>query len=478
MLAREVEGGVASKEKITYICNQMKQYTLIIIILTTLLAGCGYRQTNERIDSLYVQGDRYLNNNQWDSAMIVFSEAERLLNPQTDLVMRGRVYAALGYLWKSNNNIPKAIEYKKKAWQAYDKAGDEDLSVLTLLKISDYHSNYKTLEGHRKALEYIERTNAYQNINDTTRGNILQNKAFVYFFANQWDSAIVYFHKAQAYPMRSSTHCINRLYLGISHFNLNQLDSAKHCVTEALTYPAKLQQRSGCYNILHRIANAEGDSAAINHYAAILITYKDSMMRKENKLSYQATAMDDKVDVLQDKKHRHQMIIIAIALALVVIVALAVYCLRTKYHQKQKEEWSLGLDEAENRAKQAEKTLQEEQLAHQQMLSEKKNQRIQELQATYPPTGHHWSEEQWEQISHDMKLHGDLFLTRLNEQHPNLSKEEVRLCVLIILNHSHAEIANSLSLSTSYIPTKKQRMATKIGVSSAQLREYLLHLYN
>ena len=298
------------------------------------------------------------------------------------------------------------------------------------------------------------------------------------FFANQWDSAIVYFHKAQAYPMRSSNTCINRLYLGISYLNLNQLDSAKHCVTEALTYPAKLQQRSGCYNILHRIANAEGDSAAIHHYAAILITYKDSMMRKENTLSYQATVMDDKADALQDKKHRRQMTFIAIALALVVIVALAVYCLRTKYHQKQKEELSLGLDEAENRAKQAEKTLQEEQLAHQQMLSEKKNQRLQELQATYPPTGHHWSEEQWEQISHDMKLHGDLFLTRLNEQHPNLSKEEVRLCVLIILNYSHAEIANSLSLSTSYIPTKKQRMATKIGISSAQLREYLLHLYN
>ena len=456
----------------------MKQCTLIIIILTTLLAGCGYQQANKRIDSLYVQGNRYLNTDQWDSAMIVFSEAERLLNPQTDLVLRGRVYACLGYLWKSNSNIPKAIEYQEKAWQAYDKAGDEDLGVLTLLKISDYHSKFKTPEGHRKALEYIERTNAYQNINDTTRGNILQNKAFVYFFANQWDSAIVYLHKAQAYPLRSSTHCINRLYLGISYFNLNQLDSAKCCVTEALTYPAGIRQRSGCHNMLRKIAEAQGDSAAYHSYATMSIAYKDSTMRKENSLSYETTVMDDKADDLQDKKHRRQMTTIAIALALVVIVALMAYILRTRHHQRQKEEWNSGLDKAENRAKQAEKTLQEEQLAHQQMLSEKKNQRIQELQATYPPTGHHWSEEQWEQISHDMKLHGDLFLIRLNEQHPNLSKEEVRLCVLIILNYSHAEIANSLSLSTSYIPTKKQRMATKIGVSSAQLREYLLHLYN
>ena len=458
----------------------MKQLTLLIIIIASLLVGCthSHQQANERIDSLYVQGKQYTGNDQWDSAMIVFSEAERLLNPQTDLVMRGRVYAALGHLWKSNINIAKAIEYQEKAWQAYDKAGDEDLSALTLLKIGDYHLDFKTPEGYQQAFQYIELANGYNNINDTTRGNILQNKAFVYFFANQWDSAIVCFHKAQAYPLRSSTHCINRLYLGISYFNLNQLDSAKCCVTEALTYPAGIRQRSGCHNMLRKIAEAQGDSAAYHSYATMSIAYKDSTMRKENSLSYETTVMDDKADDLQDKKHRRQMTTIAIALALVVIVALMAYILRTRHHQRQKEEWNSGLDKAENRAKQAEKTLQEEQLAHQQMLSEKKNQRIQELQATYPPTSHHWSEEQWEQISHDMKLHGDLFLTRLNEQHPNLSKEEVRLCVLIILNYSHAEIANSLSLSTSYIPTKKQRMATKIGVSSAQLREYLLHLYN
>ena len=465
----------------------MKQLTLLIIIIASLLAGCthSHQQANERIDALYAQGDRYLNTDQWDSAMIVFSEAERLLNPQTDLVMRGRVYACLGYLWKSNNNIPKAIEYKKKAWQAYDRAGDEDLSALSLLKIGDYHSDFKTPEGRRKALEYIDQANAYHNINDTTRGSILQQKALYYFFVEQCDSAIFYFHLAFLYPDETQYKCINRLYLGISHFNLNQLDSAKLYVTEALTYPAGFRQRSGCHNMLRKIAEAQGDSAAYHYYATMSIVYKDSTMRKENSLSRQATVMDDKVDALQDKKHRRQMTFIAIALALVVIVALMVYTFRTRNHQRQKEEWQNAMQEArsatkvaENIARETEVALQTEHKAYQQMLSEKKNQRIQELQATYPPTGQLWSEEKWKEIFHDMKLHGDLFLTRLNEQHPNLSKEEVRLFVLIILNYSHAEIANSLSLSTSYIPTKKKRLATKIGVSSAQLREYLLHLYN
>ena len=461
----------------------MKQCTLIIIILTTLLAGCGYQQANERIDSLYVQGKQYTGNDQWDTAMIVFSEAERLLNPQTDLVMRGRVYAALGYLWKLNSNIPKAIEYQEKAWQAYDKAGNETLSVLTLLKISDYHSKLKTPEGRRKALEYIDQANVYQNLNDTTRGSILQYKAMAYFFANQWDSAIVYFRKAQAYPLRSSTHCINRLYLGISYFNLNQFDSAKCCVTEALTYPAKLQQRSGCYNILHRIANAEGDSAAINQYAAILITYKDSMMRKENTLSYQATAMDDKADALQDKKHRRQMTTIVIALALVFIVALAVYCLRTKYHQRQKEEWNSGLDKAENRAKQAEKALQEEQLAHQNTIHQNQENRrkkvelcINELRIEYMPIQHYWKEEEWNALKRSMLLHGMLFLKHLTQQYPNLNMGEIHLCILELLGFSQAEMAVCLALSPNTINKKRLRLAQKLDERLHSLRSHLITL--
>jgi flagellar biosynthesis GTPase FlhF len=304
-----------------------------------------------------------------------------------------------------------------------------------------------------------------------------------YFFANQWDSAIVYFRKAQTYPLRSSNTCINRLYLGISHFNLNQLDSAKHCVTEALTYPAKLQQRSGCYNILHRIANAEGDSAAIHHYAAILITYKDSMMRKENTLSYQATAMDDKADALQDKKHRRQMTFIAIALALVVIVALAVYCLRTKYHQRQKEEWNSGLDKAENRAKQAEKALLEEQLAHQNTIHQnQESQRkkielcINELRIEYVHIQHYWREEEWNALKHSMLLHGILFVKHLTQQHPNLNIGEIHLCILELLGFSQAEMAVCLALSPNTINKKRLRLAQKLEERLHSLRSHLITL--
>ena len=440
----------------------MKQYTLIIIILTTLLAGCGYQQANERIDSLYVQGDRYLNNDQWDSAMIVFSEAERLLNPQTDLVMRGRVYAILGYLWKINSNIPKAIEYQEKAWQAYDKAGNEDLSVLTLLNLADYYIKTKSPDRKEKSLEYIERTKACKNLNDTIRGAILQQKALCYHFAHQNDSAIFYFHLAFSYPDETQYKCINRLYLGISHYKLEQLDSAKLYVTEALTYPAGFRQRSGCHNMLRKIAEAQGDSAAYNYYATMSIAYKDSTMRKENSLSYETTAMDDKVDALQDKKHRRQMTFIAIALALVVIVALMVYILRTKYHQKQIEEWQNAMQEAQQ--------------VHENSRNERVEQHIARLQQLYSPTSN-WQEKQWKQIFRDIQLQNDSFFSNLQKKHPTLTQEDIRLCVLIILDFTYSEIAICMNLAVSTIGKAKQRLAKKMQLSVANLRDYLLQQY-
>ena len=440
----------------------MKKYLLLFGFIA-LLAGCGYQQANEHIDSLYVQGKQYLNNDQWDSAMIVFSEAERLLNPQTDLMMRGRVYASLSHLWRTNSNIPKAIEYKKKAWQAYDKAGDEDLSALTLLKIGDYHLDFKTPEGYQQAFQYIELANGYNNINDTTRGNILQNKAFVYFFANQWDSAIVCFHKAQAYPMRSSTHCINRLYLGISHFNLNQLDSAKLYVTEALTYPAGFRQRSGCHNMLRKIAEAQGDSAAYHHYATMSIAYKDSTLRKENSLSYETTVMDDKADALQDTKHRRRVTLITVALALVIIVALTLYTLLTRRHQQQQKDWQHQMQEAQQE--------------HENSRNERVEQHIARLQKLHPPTPN-WQDKKWEQVFRDMELQDASFFNNLLQKHPKLTKEDIRFCVLILLDYSYSEIATCLNLSESTIGQKKKRLAKKMTISVANLRDYFLNQYN
>ena len=52
--------------------------------------------------------------------------------------------------------------------------------------LGDYHSKLKTPDHYTKAIYYIERAQTYQNVNDTTRGAILQSKALIYFFLINW----------------------------------------------------------------------------------------------------------------------------------------------------------------------------------------------------------------------------------------------------------------------------------------------------
>ena len=458
----------------------MKQLTLLIIIIASLLVGCthSHQQANERIDSLYAQGDRYLNTDQWDSAMIVFSEAERLLNPQTDLVKRGRIYASLGYLWHNNNNIPIGIEYQEKALQAYEAGGDENRSALTLIVLGDYHSNLKTPENYKKAFDYIERAqNFYPHVNDSTRGSILQFKGLVHFFSNQWDSAIVYFHKAYPYPDESTYKCINRLYLGISHFKMGQLDSAKLYVKEAQKIPAGFRQRSGCCNMLHRIAKAEGDSMAAQHYASLLIAYKDSTMHMEGTISRQAVALDSQADLVRDKQYKRQTALISGFIIVVLIVGCCVLRIRTRRHKTKEKQLQAVVQSTKQE-------LLDEQIAHrhtreehQVIREEKIKLRLQTLRSKYQPTQEHWNEKQWESLLNEMSQNGDLFVNNLKNKHPKISSEEVKLCLLVLLNYTEKEIAHTLNLAHSTINTKKRRMAKKMGKMLSNLRPYLLSLF-
>lgn len=458
----------------------MRKYIFILVALIFLLMGCGnaHQQANERIQLLYKQGNEYIDANHWDSAMIVFSKAERLLNRHTDLVMRGKIYARLGYLWDNNNNILKGIEYREKALQAYEEGGDENRIALTLLKIGDYYANLKTSENYEKAFNYIERAQRYQNVNDTTKGSILHYKGLVHFFADQWDSAIVCFNKAYAYPYRNSTLCVNRLYLGISHFKLGRLDSAKFYVKEAQKIPAGFRQRSGCCNMLHRIAKAEGDSVAAQHYASLLIAYKDSTMRLENAVSRQVVAIDSEADLVRDKQYQRQTAFIGGFIIVVLIVGCCVLRIRTRRHQKEKKLW-------QEEKQHTQKELQDEQIAHQHtreahqaIRAEKIELRLQTLRFKYKPTQEHWKEQHWEVLIQDMQLNGDLFVHHLRSKHPEISSEDVRLCLLVLLNFSRQDIANTLNLAYNSIGAKKRRLATKMGVSIAALPSYLIDFFD
>ena len=69
-----------------------------------------------------------------------------------------------------------------------------------------------------------------------------------------------------------------------------------------------------------------------------------------------------------------------------------------------------------------------------------------------------------------------IFLSSLKEKHPDLKASDIRILSYIYLNLSSKEIANLLNVVPDSLKKKKQRLATKIGIETTELYDYLSNM--
>lgn len=84
------------------------------------------------------------------------------------------------------------------------------------------------------------------------------------------------------------------------------------------------------------------------------------------------------------------------------------------------------------------------------------------------------TEEDWPAFKSQFEALSPHFLANLNQAHPNLTKSEIRLIILIRIGFSQKEMANILNIATGSVKKAKQRARKKLGLSkSVILTEYL-----
>ncbi len=65
---------------------------------------------------------------------------------------------------------------------------------------------------------------------------------------------------------------------------------------------------------------------------------------------------------------------------------------------------------------------------------------------------------------------------KLQAAQPELSEQDIRFCVLVLVDLSAKEIADIMMLSQNSISNKKTRTAQKLGTIAADLREKLISI--
>lgn len=92
------------------------------------------------------------------------------------------------------------------------------------------------------------------------------------------------------------------------------------------------------------------------------------------------------------------------------------------------------------------------------------------------------SQEEWDYIERWVNYVLEGFLQRLRKTHPNLTRNDLRICCLLRLRLSRSHIANLMGISLSSVSTYKLRIKKKMNIRHLDCKSeqslYLSYLYS
>ena len=443
-----------------------------LFVVVFFFCSCGelhekrYEKNNLRIRELLDLGTEYKKKSYNDSAMICLSEAYELVNPMTDKEMLGDLYMDIGYLYVQGTTNDQAIKYFKKAASEYAGLENKRKAVAALIRVA--RSSQVAEGANTPVMTYFREALALAQGNDTLVGNVCQYMGVHYYRKGMADSALYYLERSVHYPYISTGMSVRLLFLGIVYFEMfNELDSAEYCINKALEYPTGLRQRSGCHTMLHQIAKARGDSAEVFRRAVVYALYQDSILQLEQNIGQQLVNMNEKLEDEENKatfERRNLVLLIALCVGLLIIALLwLVHWWQARHRERRRQLQQTNqslLMELDKEKLAARKTWEEE-------LERLKN--YEEL-ADYL----HWKD--WQSCTQSVNDELNGFFEHLYAEYPDLSEQDQRLCLLVLLDFPAKEMAEWLYLSESSIGKTKYRVAQKLGCTSGELREKLMNL--
>lgn len=308
---------------------------LFFLLGLSVMTECSSPQSNPDAENLYNLGKQWRDLHQLDSAINYFFQAEVLVTSETDSKLATDIYANIGDLLQLNKNYALALDYYEKAVNVCMPHNPKSAAYL-LMDMGTCHrrkgdSLAVILPYYQKALSVFP--------NDTVTGDIIQQIGLSYYFRNHYDSARHYLYKSLGYPFWGYKKAVRLLFLGNLFYKTNQLDSAEYYLLQSLNSNPELRPKSGCYMMLHKIAEQRGDVSAIAHYASLHAEYSDSISAMDAKLGSELHDIQTTRNAeLHAQKVRHSRWLVLSALLLCFAGSICWYSIKAYKKRKQQAE--------------------------------------------------------------------------------------------------------------------------------------------
>ena len=441
MVIAEADSLLGNEKRIT------RDTAALNFAIETLNGPLGYLFAKQELaKAYYFMGRNFYYLNDFAKAADYYILCDRL-NP-TDPLYKGRINSCMGYLCKQDSCFEEALEFYERSSYAFKEAGDEWYYAHNLLNVAECHISlhkYYEADSLLTIAETFDIDSAYYARMVETRG--------VYFFERQeYDSALMYFVCIENYPRPIEAKCYSYMKMMQIYIRQNNYTLATTYANIIITNTQNPTYRTNAYYVLLKEADINNNSTKLAKYS-YLRKDEDSKIHDNSEL-YAKSAHDLKAYL--DNPHPYLLINWCIFGGIIVILLL---CIITYALYKHKQ--CASYKTAEILRLQEEKNLAARELFERQIFDYS-------VHFTFIDT---WKD------SHKLREQANIYcgniFYRLEETY-HLSEQEIKICLMVLLDFSREQMANYLYVQPNTISKAKNKIAKQLGTSSAQLREFLI----
>ena len=367
----------------------------------------------------------------------------------SDPIMRGRVNSCMAYMCAQRNVDSLALCFYQRAYTHFALANDSMYIKHTLVNLSDTYTKLK----HWETADSI-----YQSITNITDSLLLErclhSRAFYFYNQQQYDSALVYYKRCLPFPHNSSDEVLLRHRLMQVFYHTNRLDSAVVYAQDLVKTSKNLTVCTNAYYILIEDATNKNDAQAVADYAHLRADINNMRTEEREDRSLAIYVLNGYV---YSKSPIHKQMIVSLLLTSGIMLCLYLWRLY-KRNTRNKQKSLCEIKEESPTLTQEVRTME--------TVEEHIN-----LFATDMATHAIWND--YATLYDKANLFLFDIVSHLQDSY-RLSQQDVKICLMSLLQMSRKDMAKNLYRAESSIPKLRAKTAKLLGTDSTNLRNFLL----
>lgn len=419
---------------------------------------------DELAKAYYFMGRNFYYANDFATTAEYYILCDRM-NP-SDPMYKGRINSCMGFICKQDSCFTEALEFYDRANIAFEKTGNKRRVANGLVSITEQYVN---LKDYAKADSVLKIAEDY-DIDSAYYADILDVKAMALYNQQIYDSALTLLLGIKDYPRNIEAKCYSYLMIAKCYNQLLKIDKAKYYAEYVITHSYNSSFRSNAYYILIQSAEIEGNINQLAEYSK----YREDEDRILQHLSEScAQASATLRDYLNNPYSIHVKEILIVLFCIIVLAVWAIWYSRKRINIKIASQKKLMEQEI---AQWKDSILQK--MNEEKVISEiEKRKMILNVVMNYADE-FAIDKPIWDNDTKLFRLADSCFgfiIYRLKHTY-HLRNSELKICLMVLLDFPNKEIARMVSYKEDSYPTIKRRLANKLGISSSEMRNFLLDL--